>query len=432
MNLCNKEYLRVVILWGASFASAAITFLTQFLIAKYSDPASFGVFTASLAVVSILIPLGVFGIPQYWFLLYGKEGWGGSDKFILTEKLTLFFSSGSVILLLVYFFYSSTNLFGGNIFLLVPYMIGQIFIESVFAKYQLEERYIDVAIWQVVPTFFRLLSIGFVVVFSVSVELFLTCVLVAYALSGFFIFVLYYINIKKMKRGTWDLKGHGESYKKSMLVGEPDIYPLLSAIWPFAAANFLYLSYSQIGLPMIRHYLGDHEAGIFAVTVIIISGAVLIPGVFYQRYFLPKMHRWAYQDIEKLLKVHSFGSIGMLAVGVFLAVAIAFSSDFILSIFGDKYSSASNLLKWYSLYIPLAFLGSSYGSMLTALGCLKLRVFAMLICALLTIALNFILIVPFGSIGAIFSQVVSNFIMLLIFHFSVQRVLKNKINKGSV
>lgn len=418
------DYIKLLVLWGGAVFSAGLAFVAQVLLAKSIGTETYGVFSSALGVISILIPLGALGVPQYWLQLYGKFGWLAVIGFRKTEKMVWLGVGGVVALIIInsVFFYSDDV--GNKInILLIPYAVGQVLVEVVFSKLQLEEKYYQVSIWQVVPSVIRLLSVVLSVsLFSGSLVVYFSCF--GYAISGLVVAVFAAKYMAQMRRNNFELKGHG--LKPSAVSGEGSNFdPVLSQIISFATANFLYLVYFQIGLPMVRYIAGNHQAGIYGAAVVVMSGIVLIPGVVYQKYLLPKMHRWANIDSEqdKLFSVHRKGSFLMVSFGALIGCILFLFSEYIVVVYGDQYIDLIPVLRVYALYVPIAFAASSYGAMLTAINKINLRVKAMGVCAVATIGLNCFLIESHGAIGAVISQIVSSFLMVVLFYIFIRNSL---------
>src|SRR5690554_4522989 len=139
-------------LWLGSLAGAGCAFLTQVVLARVLGPNTFGIFASALATVTLLVPLAGFGVAPFWLKVFGEEGWQarrwwpGSFRFVCVSTLVVLIS-----LALWAGFGPHDDAMSLSLWLLLAYVMGQVVVELVSSKLQLEEKYIRLAIWQFSP-----------------------------------------------------------------------------------------------------------------------------------------------------------------------------------------------------------------------------------------------------------------------------------------
>src|SRR5690554_2189477 len=148
-------------LWLGSLAGAGCAFLTQVVLARVLGPNTFGIFASALATVTLLVPLAGFGVAPFWLKVFGEEGWQarrwwpGSFRFVCVSTLVVLIS-----LALWAGFGPHGALMQSALFLMLVYVLGQVVLELVSSKFQLEEQYALLAIWQFLPHFLRLVFVA--------------------------------------------------------------------------------------------------------------------------------------------------------------------------------------------------------------------------------------------------------------------------------
>jgi len=162
ITMIKKATLKAVsFLWLGSLTGAGFAFLTRVLLARELGKADFGIFAAALSTVTLLSPLAGFGVQGFWLKIFGQEGahavrWlPGSFRFV---KL----STGFVVLTLCgWAMWGPHDPITSIILLILSlYIPGQLAIDLVSGKLQLEERYISLALWQLLPHLARMLLVG--------------------------------------------------------------------------------------------------------------------------------------------------------------------------------------------------------------------------------------------------------------------------------
>jgi O-antigen/teichoic acid export membrane protein len=420
----KKQAIKIIsLLWVGSILGAGCAFLTQVLLARELGPAAFGVFAATLAIVTLLAPFAGFGVGGFWLKAFGQEGWhavrwlGGSLKFILLN---------TALVLASLFAWATLGPHDETtrslLMVLSGYLLGQVAVELVSAKLQLEERYLALALWQFLPYLLRLLLVAMLTVVMVK---FITLHNVAYsfALISIGVFIGGATLLWRMFRGHLALKGHG---KPSMNTLPPSTLPGMGQIaaqsWPFGLAVVFNLIYYQSSIILLKYMIGDESAGIYNVAFVIMAAVYILPGVIYQKFLLPKIHRWANHDRQKFYLVYHTGNRVMLVLGLFSMLAIWVLTPWgIPFLFGDSYKGAVFPLSILALAAPIQFVATNVGSTLVTQEHMRRKVWLMAATALINLILNFLLIPSYGINGAALATVISYLVLLYLYIYSAKR-----------
>ncbi|GAB6905558.1 Membrane protein involved in the export of O-antigen and teichoic acid [Desulfosarcina cetonica] len=365
----------------------------------------------------MLSPIAGFGIGPFWLKVFGLEGWQGKRWLIPSLQFVCISSLMAVIIL---YFYSRTDTYSGKnsiILWLLPLIFAFVIIELVTARLQLEERYTALSLWQMIPQAGRLVVALAAIFFSG--ELYLIG-------AGFFILALVIIFIGLpfiigMVNSNMVLAGHDRSLAESVIVS-PTIPDVFHEAWPFAIAGFSFLIYFQSDLILLRWMRGAEAAGQYNAAYTIMVAVYMLPSVVYQKYLLPKQHRWAEHDRERFITVYRFGCGVMLITGlIVMAVLLASSLWAVPLVFGNAYFIAGRILLLLSICVPVHFLATSVGGTLVTQNHMRHKVRYMGIAAVVNIILNILLIPVFSYYGAAAATVVSETLILAIYLVAVKK-----------
>lgn len=420
--LANRAAREVAFLWGSQLAAAGAAFVTQLLLARGLPVQEYGALATALASVNLLAPLAGFGVGQYWLRVFGKEGWAGQRWVWPTVKLAII---SSAIIMAIALAWAWSGVFSKITRLLMTLLIAIVLEQAVRnaggAIFQLEARYLALAVYNFLPHGLRLLvaSLAFWAGWSVA------GVATGYALASLLIVVLYSRVLGRMISGRLALQGHG-ARNESIQTTDPKPGPSLSAslqgTWPFALSGLFYLIYFHSVIALLGILVGEEAAGIYNVAFSVMNVVYLFPSVVYQQYLMPHLHRWAEHDQDRFLRVYRFGGSVMLIVSLaFMGLVAGFAPWLVPWLFGEAYHKAGELLAYLSLCIPLRFLATNVGSVLVTGENMRRKVGYQSIIAVLNVVLNLALIPTWGILGAAAVTVFTEFFILAIYIWGVMR-----------
>ncbi|MEW5315062.1 MAG: hypothetical protein WDW38_006514 [Sanguina aurantia] len=364
---------QIALLWGSSITAAGLAFATQLVLARHLDPATYGIFGSSLALITMLSQFSGFGLQGFWLKAFGQEGWR-AQRWVAGS---LHFVVMSTALTLIAF--AAWAQFGPNddttrmtLLLMAPSIAGLAAIELTISKLQLEERYLFISLWQISPQAARLvlIAVAFVVV---GASQRLAAVAIVYTVVALLLVAVTVRQIVRMGAPDFDLHGHGprgvdsgESVASTPAFAIPTIRTVAREAWPFGLDVILYLAYMQISNVLLKYLDGNQAAGLYYAAFNIMNAIYLLPIVLYTKFLLSKQHRWARNDKPRLLSSLKLGSAAMLVIGVLAMLFIWLVAPTLVPLlFGHKYADASGLLNILAVCVPLRFLSTSVGSVLS-------------------------------------------------------------------
>src|SRR5580698_2048146 len=146
----------VSMLWVATAAGAGLAFLTQVLLARELGPSNYGLFTSSLATITMVAPLAGFGLSQYWLQVYGVEGWMGNRWLRPSLRFITVSTTLTLALIVLWTFTGATPDARDMLLLLLPVVPSMLAVNLLGSQQRLEERHGDLAIWQLMTSGSRL------------------------------------------------------------------------------------------------------------------------------------------------------------------------------------------------------------------------------------------------------------------------------------
>lgn len=420
----------ISLLWLGSILGAGCAFLTQVLIARELGPGAFGAFAAALATVSLVTPLASFGVGGFWLKVFGEEGWQAVRWLRGSLRFATYTTVLALALILIWAqFGPHDDVTRYLLVLLATYVLGQVGVELVSAKLQLEGRYAVLALWQFLPHLLRLLLVA---VFMVAVLEVMTPNRVAYiyALISISVFLAAALVIWRMFQGRLALQGHGPRDVSASGVGRSfNMREVAKQTWPFGLAGVFHLVYFQSDVILLKYLDGDEAAGIYNVAFLIMTAVYMLPSVIFQKFLLPKIHRWASHDRTQFYQVYRSGNKIMLFVGVLAMLSIWLLAPWgVVLLFDHSYLGAVLPLTILALGAPIRFVATSVGSVLVTLEHMRAKVLYMGITAVINIGLNLWLIPLYGVAGAAVATVASEVVLLLLYFKGTKRVF----NKSDV
>jgi len=198
-----------------------------------------------------------------------------------------------------------------------------------------------------------------------------------------------------------DLKGINKGYARKMLQYSVPLIPNGIMWWVVGAMN----------RPLMEHYLGFHDIGIFAVANKIPNILSMVFTVFITSWQISVLEEFGKNGYDKFYNT-VFRLVYILLTGVLLAITL--SSKLIISIFADSaYNDAWKYVPLLTLGVFFSNISGFAGVNFSATKESKYFFYSSVWGALAAAILNFVLIPAYGLYGACASVILSFFIMAI-------------------
>lgn len=418
----------VFLLLSSTVLGSGLALVTNLMLAKSMGPNGFGAFSASLVCVTVVSPLAGLGIDLFLLKVFGQEGWN-AQRWISPVLRFVCFSSFAVVSGLVLYSFIGHVGRAELILMMTPLVFAQVASMLACSKFQLEERYSQYAMLQSATSILRFLGI-----FTVSAFFAISPTITAliYGAVALLIFAYAISSIKELSRGCIHLKGHGSKISDISCGSSPAVKDVVKESWQFGMNGFLYLLYYQSSIVLLSTLVGEREAGEFNAVNLIIGAAFLFPSVLFQRYLMPKLHRWSNNNLKALQVVYSRGSLAMLVSGGGAGLIVFFfSAQLIELFFGKSFDGSAPILALLSVCIPIRFLAAPADAILTSGKQLIAKIRILGFAAVLCLVLNMTLISSWGIYAAAFSMIVCEVYIAISLHMKAVGLIRTsyKVDK---
>lgn len=415
-NNIFKKYTSLfefIVMGMSTLLNSTLSFIVGIIIARNLQPDTYGFFASTLATVTLFFSFSHLGIAQFWLKKTGKFGWRVRNLFypsMLIVLKSMFLSILTIILIGVFVSHNDSEKFAT--ILLSFHLIGLTTVELLVAKYQLEQKYDRIALFQLVPNLIRLIFI--LVIFYVFNHISILTIACTYFIVSIITPIIFWKDFANLSYGKIDLKNHHDKNESQLKLSQKQI---IKSSVPFALAGFFHFIYYQSDIILVKYLSSNSQAGYYSGAVLIFSSIMLIPTVIYQKYLMPKIHFWFNHDKSFFVNFFKKSSVYMFIIGTMFFLLVYFNAEkIILFVFGKNYFDSIHLIKLLSISLPISFLSANLGATLVTDKTIRKKAKIMGFIAITNIFLNLMLIPSFDAKGAAYATLICN-VLLFVFYF---------------
>jgi len=402
--------------------STLFAFGLQVILARQLSPENYGVLVSVLAFITLIAALANAGVPGFWLRVFGTERqlalrWMPISLKLLAVSLFVFM----VVLWMWAFWGPHDDLNRQLLFMLSPLLIGQVAIDLINAKFQLEERFNLLGLWQLMQNMLRLASVILLVLFFNQSIIKLEAVAEAFIMAALISFVLAYVPLLRLFQG--DLKLSSTDIQSIPVHSvSVSLKEIATQSYPFAMSGILYVVYFQSDIILLNYLDSGSAAGIYNIAFTVMAAVYIFPNVVYQKFLLPKLHRWKTHDPQRLESVSRLGNKIMLSIGILVMLMLWIVVPWLIPrLFGPDYQQAVFYLNILAVCAPIRFLASSIASQLLSHREMRMKVLCMAAVAMINVLLNFLIIPVWGATGAAVTTLISEILLLAFFFFAIKK-----------
>ena len=193
---------------------------------------------------------------------------------------------------------------------------------------------------------------------------------------------------------------------------------------PFALNALFGVLFFQIDTVMLSVLKGDAAVGIYNAAYAPLLALGVIPSVFIAAIY-PVMSRYFVSSKDSLETFTSLASKYMAILGFPIAMGCFVLADkFIALFYGDQFSASIIAFQILAFFIPLRFVSSITGTLLTSINRQSIRTVSVGLIALFNIILNALMIPYLGYIGASIATVLSEVFLYFVFIYFINKYYK--------
>ncbi|MBK6328287.1 MAG: flippase [Chloroflexi bacterium] len=198
-------------------------------------------------------------------------------------------------------------------------------------------------------------------------------------------------------------------------------FRMLKKSLPFAVNALTTTIYIQLDLVLLGVWWGDEASGYYRAATSLIIPLVVIATSLNVAIF-PNMARSFYISLDQTKYLLAVAIRYLFMIGWPLALGIALLSPAIIHfVYGAAFTPSVLALRILALIVPMRFVNNAMGSGLTAVNRQGVRSTIILISAGLNLLLNIILIPRFSFIGASYSTLGTEIVILISLLWSVSK-----------
>lgn len=428
MSSLRRDARAMVALSVSAWGSAAFAFAVQALLARSLHATAYGQIVSALAILTLIAPAVAFGMPSFWLKAYGEEGVAAKRWMRASTRFAIGSSLASVVAVGLYALIGANGDTSSRLLLfMLPLVVAPGAIEMASARFQLEDRFGLVAVWQGVSNVARLIVVIACAFLHSGVDI----IAAGFGVVGLVIIAGAWQSMASLRHGTVKLAGHtGEATgtRNPVAAEPPAVYELWCNARAFGISNLLYFAYGQSGLVIVAHLMGARDAAMFNVAVTVLTAIYLFPTVLFQKLLMPRFHRWAATNDERLALAFRAASKWMLLCGTGVGIVAAWLAPWAVPLlFGQQYVDAAHVLTLMAICAPFRFLTSSASAVMTTRDRVQIRN----LCAVLALASSttamFALVPVYGLNGAAVAAIVGEVVWAILAVVSARRCMNHRV-----
>jgi O-antigen/teichoic acid export membrane protein len=194
----------------------------------------------------------------------------------------------------------------------------------------------------------------------------------------------------------------------------PSYRTLVTTGFPYALAGFLFMVYYRSTLVIFSGYGRLEEAGSLAIIYLFMTGILLLPTAYSQRYLLGRWHAIPRHETGMFRKELKRQILSLLAFSLPLGLGWFFLSTETLSmIYGDRYAHAREYAPWFALVFVFRSLCIPLQAACSVDNLKWAKTWMILLAALATVGLSLALAPAYGMLGGVISGIAAETILLL-------------------
>jgi O-antigen/teichoic acid export membrane protein len=166
------------------------------------------------------------------------------------------------------------------------------------AKLQLEERFSLLGVWQFIQNTLSFISVIILMFVFNNIEI--KTVTLSFVISSLICIGFAFRPLLNLFNGHLALPQHEPPLSTPNPIISAKLQNVFCQSYPFALSGLMYIIYFQSDIILLNYLDSSSAAGIYNIAFTVMAAVYLFPNIFYQKFLLPKLHRWKAHDQEKL------------------------------------------------------------------------------------------------------------------------------------
>ena len=196
-----------------------------------------------------------------------------------------------------------------------------------------------------------------------------------------------------------------------------NLFDELKQTFPYAvhiAVGALYLNIDTI---ILGAFVSNSEIGIYQAGMRAMAATTIGLGIL-NSVLIPKLSSLVDKSKDQLIELSTKFNLVAFILGVLIAFIVnIFSNELIYLVYGEKFSTLSNYVIYFSIIIFLRYFGVVYGALLTISDKQKIRTYGVLFTLLFIIVVDLFVIPTYELYGALYTLIASHIILNTIYFY---------------
>ena len=380
-------------------------------VARYLEPERFGLLNYAISFVSIFSAFSTLGMDQIIVRELVRQPEKQSDLLGTGFILKLAGSGILVLLMVIILVFMDHDAFTNTLILIIA--VAEIFkgfeVINYFFQAKVLSKYV-VQVQLLINLFLSLVKLG--LVFAHAPLIWFAIIIVLGSIFNALGFLYAY---QKREGSPWNWE-----FRK------PLAYLLLRESWPLALYGIALHVQARIDQVMLGKMMNNIEVGQYSVALRFIEIFGFIPMILMNTFTPAVTKAKAFSEAFYHIRLVSLYRLMFLA---FLLTAIPiyfFAEDLITMLYGLQYQSAGYLLSLFALRLFFANMGVGKSVFIVNESLFKYSLFTVVIGAFTNIALNYLLIPRYASVGSIVASMISFTVSIFIVDLFFQKTRENQ------
>jgi PST family polysaccharide transporter len=168
---------------------------------------------------------------------------------------------------------------------------------------------------------------------------------------------------------------------------------------------------------ILREFVSNSEIGIYQAGMRAMAAATIGLGIF-NSVLIPKLSSLVDENKVQLIELSTKFNLLALILGVLIALIVnIFSNELIYLVYGDKFSTLSDYVIYFSIIIFFRYFSVVYGALLTISDKQKIRTYGVLFTLLFIIVVDLFAIPTYELHGALITLIAAHIILTAIYFY---------------
>ncbi|WP_299533694.1 flippase [Ulvibacterium sp.] len=396
------------LVWGvlAKFFAGAKLSLLSIVVARFLGPEDFGLLSYVVSFVSLFSVLAEFRLQNILVREFSEKKASKQDLLGTSLLICVFFafvgySVLTIIVLLIeddFIVKCFILIYGLSYFFQCFRFLRAFFISSYNNKFIIRAESITallVLILAVILVYFNSSVTAFVVLRTID----------------FLIFSVLLVFIYQNK--------HGNVFKWS--INNRLKWKLIKDSSPLVLSGFAVVLIQRVDQVMIRNFIDDFAVGQYSAAVSLVSAIVFVPIILSESLAPTLVEKKARHDEDYLAFKQKFSDY-LIWGSLLVSFLIMLTSDIIIKlIYGPEYQPAIGIMKIFAYKGFLVAMGAVAGQIMIVENTHQIAYIKSIISGAVNILLNYILIIQFGMVGAVWASIIAFILSSYLLHFFMKR-----------